>query len=131
MTSPLPLVANTDIESRLGETLAGTEIGQVDSLIAFASAKIRALVPGIDARILAETLDADLVKGTLVTAICRALDVLRVGIRVRSEQFPEIQTTYADATPDLVWFSDGELAALSPTAGSTSGAWTIRPGGAG
>lgn len=130
MTSQLPLVARTDVEARLGETLAGPEIIQVDSLIAFASAKIRAQVSTIDIRVVAGTLDAELVKGTLVTAVCRALDTLRVGLRVRSEQYPEIQTTYVDATPDLVWFSDGELATLSPNAGSTSGAWTIRPGGA-
>lgn len=129
MTAPLPLLARTDVEARLGEALAEPEIIQVDSLIAFASAKIRTLVSTIDSRLVAGALDAELVKGTLVTAVCRALDTLRVGLRVRSEQYPEIQTTYVDAGPDLVYFTDDELATLAPDAGSASGgAFSIRIG---
>lgn len=127
MTTPLQvLLERSDVEARLGETLAEPETGQVDSLIAFASSKARSKVTALDARIVAGTLDPELVKGTLVTVVCRALDTLRIGLRVRSEQYPEIQTTYADAKPELIEFTDDELATLSPGSGQTGGAFTIR-----
>lgn len=127
MTTPLQvLVERADVEARLGETLAEPETTQVDSLIAFASSKVRSKVGTIDARIVAGTLDPELVKGTLVTVVCRALDTMRIGLRVRSEQYPEIQTTYADASPELIEFTEGELETLSPDSGKTGGAFTIR-----
>lgn len=130
MTTPLPpLVDLAAVEDRLGETLAHPDTQQVDSLIEYAQVKLRALLPTLDARLAAGVLDPTLVKGTLVTAICRGLDVLRVGLRVRSEQYPEMTTTYADAPGDLVTFTDAELAVLAPTAGIAGGAFTIRPGG--
>lgn len=130
MTSPLPpLIGIDDVESRLGESLSGVERGQVTSLITFASAKLRAVVPLVDVRILEGTLALDLVTGTLVSAVTRALDILRVGLRVRSEQYPEVQTTYMDASADIVWFTSGELADLSPSAGDSGSAFTIRPRG--
>lgn len=130
MTTPLPpLVEIADVEVRLGETLADPELGQVHSLIAFASAKLRTNVPTIDTRTAVGTLSRDLVVGTVVSAVVRGLDTLRVGLRVRSEQYPEVQTTYMDATPDIVWFTPGELADLAPSAGMAGGPFTIRPGG--
>lgn len=127
MTTPLQtLLERSDVEVRLGETLAEPEAAQVDSLIAFASAKARSKVVSIDARIVAGTLDPELVRGTLVTVVCRALDTMRIGLRVRSEQYPEIQTTYADAKPELIDFTDDELETLSPDSGKSGGAFTIR-----
>lgn len=130
MTAPtLPLIQRTDVETRLGETLFAPEIAQVDELIEFASAKLRNLPLRIDERIAGGTLATALVKGVLVTVVVRALDQMRTGLRVRSEQYPEISTTYADGSPSLIYFDDSDLADLSPTVGSQSqGAFNIRPG---
>lgn len=127
MTAPLQnLAEQSDVEARLGETLAESEAGQVESLLAYASAKLRALVGNIDDRLVDGSLHEQLVRGTVVTAVCRALDALRVGLRVRSEQYPEVSTTYADTDGALVYFTDEELAPLRPDAGSSGGAFTIR-----
>lgn len=130
MTASLPnLVEISDIERRLGKELDVPEIAQVESLIEYATDKLHSLVVDVDLRILAGTLREGLVRGTLVTAICRALDTLRVGIRVRSEQYPEISTTYADSDAALVYFTEDELAPLRPTGVGGGGAFSIRPGG--
>lgn len=134
MTAPLQsLVERTDVEVRLGETLAGPEIGQVESLIELASEnlrspKMRAVVGDVDARLTDGTLRPGLVRGILVTVICRAFDALRVGLRVRSAQYPEIQTTYADSDAELVYFTDTELGQLAPESDESTGggAFTIR-----
>ncbi len=134
MTSPLQiLLQRSDVEVRLGETLAGPEIGQVESLIELASEKLRspmarAVVGDVDARITDGSLRPGLVLGILVTVVCRAFDALRVGLRVRSAQYPEIQTTYADSAAELVYFTDTELGQLAPEPGDNNGggAFTIR-----
>lgn len=137
MTGPIPTLINrTDVTGRLGETLDDVEVGQVDSLIEFASEKlrtpkVRAVIGDIDKRLADGDLRLGLVRGVLVTAVCRAFEAVRVGVRVRSEQYPELQTTYVDADPELVYFTDAELDDLAPeqeagTAGS--GAFTIRIG---
>lgn len=130
MTAPLePLIQLGDVETRLGETLIAPETTQVEDLIEYASAMLRAFPLRIDSRIAAGTLDATLVKGVVVTAVVRALDSMRIGLRVRSEQYPEIATTYADAKPSLIYFDADDLATLSPTVGAQSnGAFSIRPG---
>ena len=130
MTMPLPepLITKTDVEDRLGETLADPEVTQVESLIAYASSKLRSRRSlAIDARMLAGTLDRELVKGTVVTAVVRALDAIRTGLRVRSAQYPENTEQYVDADPRLIYYTDDELADLDPDVGETNtGAFTIR-----
>lgn len=129
MTVPVPtLIELSDVETRLGETLADPETAQVQSLIEFAADKLRVLVDGVDQRLLDGSLRMSLVRGTLVTAVCRALDTLRVGIRVRSSQFPEIATTYTDSDDSLVYFTDKELELLQPTGPGLGGAFSIRLG---
>ncbi|NKS17318.1 hypothetical protein GS490_13405 [Rhodococcus hoagii] len=129
MTVPVPtLIELSDVETRLGETLTEPEAAQVRSLIEFASDKLRVLVDDLDQRVQDGALRPSLVRGTLVTAVCRAFDTLRVGIRVRSSQFPEIATTYADADDSLVYFTDKELELLQPTGPGVGGAFSIRLG---
>ena len=132
MTGPLPtLIELGDIEARLGSSLAESEVSQVESLISFAVAKLRAPNHGlnIDLRVLEGTLDIALIRGVLVTAVCRAFDALRVGPRVRSEQYPEISTTYADSDESLVYFTDDELGSLAEeSVGLSGGAFSIRIG---
>lgn len=130
MTAPLdPLIWIDDVEGRLGETLADPERAQVDSFIAYASALLRAHKPDIDSALLDGTLAPALVKGVMVSAVIRAWDSVRIGLRIKSEQFPEITTVYSDANPSLVFFTDDELASLSPSLGVKSGgAFSIVPG---
>ncbi|APE10767.1 hypothetical protein BO226_17485 [Rhodococcus sp. 2G] len=137
MTGPVQtLISRTDVANLLGETLTDVEVGQVDALIDFASEKLRApeqraVVGDIDDRLADGSLRPGLLRGVLVTVVCRAFDALRVGLRVRSEQYPELQTTYADSLPELVYFTESELADLAPepeTGATGSGAFTIRIG---
>ncbi len=130
MTAPLdPLIWIDDVEGRLGETLADPERTQMDSFIAYASALLRAHKPDVDTAMMDGTLSPALVKGVMVSAVIRAWDSVRIGLRIKSEQFPEITTTYSDANPSLVFFTADELASLSPTLGSASGgAFSIVPG---
>ncbi|OQM82026.1 hypothetical protein [Rhodococcus sp. 66b] len=131
MTSPLkpPLITVEDVQARLGETLSEPERLQVESLIEYASARLRAYPLDIDNRILQGSLDPVLVTGVVVTAVIRALDAMRIGLRVRSEQYPEISTTYADADPSLLFFSADDLAVLDPATGvQFGGAFSIQPG---
>ncbi|MBX4168048.1 hypothetical protein K3M35_05125 [Rhodococcus sp. DMU2021] len=133
MTAPLPiLVEASDVETRLGETLAESELGQVESIIELVSEKLRSpsmrrAVGDIDQRLADGDLRPGLVRGILVTVVCRAFDAHRVGLRVRSEQFPEVQTTYADPNSELVYFTDSELADLAPAADvDQGGSFSIR-----
>lgn len=129
MTSPLaPLVDIASVAGRLGETLVEPELTQVNSFIDYATPLLRSLSPGLDTRITLGTLDPEIVKGVLVTAVIRALDSMRVGLRIRSSQYPEVTEQYADADPSLVYFTPGELASVSAGSGSVGGAFTIRPG---
>jgi hypothetical protein len=118
-----------DVQSRLGETFDEVERLQVESLIDFASARLRAYPLDIDVRLAQGSLSSVLVTGVLVTAVVRAMDAMRVGLRVRSEQYPEISTTYADVDPSLIYFSADDLAVLDPAAGvKFGGAFSIVPG---
>lgn len=129
MSSPRPPLAGIlDVQVRMGETLDAPEDAQVESFLAYASARLRAHRPDIDDRIATMDLDSVLVTGVIVTAVVRALDTMRTGLRVRGEQFPEISTTYADADASLVYFTPEDLAILDPQAGASGGAFTIRVG---
>lgn len=132
-----PLIARADVEARLGATLAAPETVQVDGLIVYGSARLRRLVPKLDDRLAAwgatprpeSALDPDLVTGTMVSAVIRALTDLRVGPRVLSEEFPEIRTTYSASGADEsgLFFTDAELDDLSyiPAANSGQTAYMI------
>lgn len=130
MTAPLsPLIMVEDVQNRLGETFDEAERLQVESLIDFASARLRAYPFDIDARILQGSLSSALVTGVMVTAVVRAMDAMRVGLRVRSEQYPEISTTYSDVDPSLVYFSPADLELMDPAVGvKLGGAFSIVPG---
>ncbi|MCJ0906232.1 hypothetical protein [Rhodococcus sp. ARC_M6] len=130
MTAPLsPLIMVEDVQNRLGETFDDTERLQVESLIDFASARLRAYPLDIDARIAQGSLSSVLVTGVLVTAVARAVDAIKIGLRVRSEQYPEISTTYSDVDPSLIYFSPADLELLDPSVGvKFGGAFSIVPG---
>lgn len=132
-----PLITRTDVEVRLGESLVAPETSKVDDLIVYASARLRRLVPNLDARVAewddnprpVTALDPDLVKGAMVSAVVRALDSSRIGRRIKSEEYPEIRTTYNTDKADEsgVFFTDSELDDLSyvPSSGSGAVAFSI------
>lgn len=125
----LPLIQASDVLARLGEdSFDSSEQAQVDSFIRYASGLLRSKLPTLDARIEANSVDHDLVVGAVVTAVVRALDSMRVGLRVRAEQHPEYQATYADATEELVYFTAGEIGPLVPAVSNSAGAFSIRVG---
>lgn len=123
-----PLASVADVEGWLGETLTSSESAQSDAWLRYGTAILRALKPGIDERITVGSLDPVLVTGVLVSAVVRALSAMRVGLRVRSEAYPEVSTTYADSDDSLVFFTDSDLNMLDPNIGNPGGAFSIRLG---
>lgn len=132
-----PLIVRADVEVRLGQTLVSPETLQVDDLIIYASARLRRLVPDLDARVAewatnpkpVTALDPDLVRGAMVSAVVRALDFSRVGRRIKSEEYPEIRTSYTTDKADEsgIFFTDAEIDDLAyiPSAGSGAVAFAI------
>lgn len=129
-TTPDKYISKDDVTALLGETLTDADGARIELLISFAAPKLRSLVPGLDHRVTSGELDRDQVRGTLVAAVLRAFESLRIGILTKQEQFPEINTSYTTTGSDLIWFSKSELAALSPGSDGTGGAFTIVVGGA-
>ncbi|OQQ32268.1 hypothetical protein A6411_10705 [Prescottella equi] len=132
MTTPATTdkyITATEVAGLLGEELEGAELARIELLISFAAPKLRSLVPGLDQRVVTGELDRDQVRGTLVAAVLRAFESLRIGVLTKQEQFPEINTSYTTTGADLIWFSKSELAALSPGSDGTGGAFTIHVGG--
>lgn len=129
------LIESGAIEEVLGDKLAEPESTRVGALIRYASSRLRRKVPHLDDRIAlwatdstaTGALDPDLVKGTMVAAVMRAVEYFRVGPRVRSEQYPEVTTTYAEPSQaDLlaaVYFTDEELADLLIDGGRPAPRW--------
>lgn len=127
--TPEKYITAANVAALLGETLEAAELTRIEQLIVFAAPKLRSLVPRLDQRVANGKLDVDQVRGTLAAAVARAYESLRIGILTKSEQFPELSTTYT-AGPDLIWFSKSEINSLSPGSDGTGGAFSIRIGGA-
>ncbi|MFE2994270.1 hypothetical protein ACFXG4_04970 [Nocardia sp. NPDC059246] len=124
-----PLFELTDVQAISGETFVDPEIAQVERFVRMASARMRSKVSGLDSRIAAGTLDADIVIGIGVDMVLRALATVRRGIDVTRTEYPEISTQYAqDHYGSLLYLTDAELADLldTPTDGD---AFTISIGG--
>jgi hypothetical protein len=122
----VPLIELADYTPFTGETLTEEEQEQVRAIIRVASALLRAKVPGLDDRILTNTIDRDLVVGVMVEAVANAFDTMRVGLRVKSTRFPEWETEYNTSTSlsGLVSFTPEQIGLLTPTV--ESNAFSIR-----
>ncbi|MCU1640909.1 MAG: hypothetical protein JWN03_1184 [Nocardia sp.] len=126
---PTPLFELVDVAEISGEVFAEPEITQINRYITIASARMRAKVSGLDARIAAGKLDQDIVTGIGVDMVMRALATVRRGIGVKRTEYPEIMTEYSDgAEHGLIYLTDAELAELLDTP-DEGGAFTIVPGG--
>ena len=122
-----PLFGIADVQAISGETFEEPELTQVNRFIAIAQAKLRSRVSGIDDRIAAGTLDADLVKGVGAEIVIRALEKIRRGLGVRRTEYPEISTEYESSYGGLVYITDDDIADLVDTADSGD-CFTIRVG---
>ncbi|MFI6368704.1 hypothetical protein ACIBG0_38985 [Nocardia sp. NPDC050630] len=122
-----PLFAIGDVQALSGETYEEPELTQVNRFIAITQAKLRSRVSGIDDRIAAATLDADLVKGVGAEIVIRALEKIRRGLGVRRTEYPEISTEYESSDGGLVYITDDDIADLIDTPESGD-AFTIRIG---
>ncbi len=133
-----PLIILADVEERLEETLAAPESAKADSLIVYASSRLRRLVDSLDTRVAdwdedprpATALDPELVKGAMVSAVVRALIADRNGRGIKSVEYPEVKTTYSGEDPEVpaaVYFTDEELRdlALAPVGRSGAAAFTV------
>lgn len=106
--------------------LSDSETGKVDLWIRLASGMIRQAVPSVDERVQDGSLDPDLVSNVAAEMVVRAVQSSRIGYRVRSEAFPEVQVAYQDQAEPWLFLYDHELAQLQPRV-MNSQAFTIRP----
>lgn len=105
-----------EVQAQLGETLDGAELEQAEVFIARALAEMRYRVPTLEARLDAGELDLTLAVGVGVDMVIGALEAMRIGLRTRSTQYPEVTTSYADVDSDeLIAMSDVQVAKLSPS----------------
>jgi hypothetical protein len=125
-----PLITEWDLQTFRSETFSELQLPQVLFLIRFASAVARQEVPTLDASLEAMELDHDLVKGVVCVMVSRALDNMRIGPNIKSEQFPEVTTEYNFSSSDfeeLVYMTDKQKARLTPES-NVSASFSIAPG---
>lgn len=120
------LITVTAVQTQLGETFEGVEKTQVEWLVERALAEIQDNVPGLAARIESGAVSAATVTGVGVDLVLNALDLLRTGLRVKSEQYPETDVEYfRGATDDLIRLTPKQIARLTPQLPAASGAYTV------
>ncbi|NIL77608.1 hypothetical protein [Rhodococcus sp. B10] len=125
-----PLISEGDLQTFRSEVFSEAQLPQVLFLIRFASAVARQEVPTLDASVESAALDIDLVKGVICVMVSRALDNMRIGPNIKSEQFPEVTTEYNFSSADfeeLVYMTDKQKARLTPPV-TTSKSFSIAPG---
>ncbi|OZE77221.1 hypothetical protein CH305_18465 [Rhodococcus sp. 15-649-2-2] len=125
-----PLIELVDLQEWRQEVFLEAQQPQVLRLIRFASAVVRDEVPTLDTDVQNAVLDRDLVEGIMCVVVSRALDSMRVGTNIKSEQFPEITTEYNFQSVDMeevVYLSAGQKERLSPKTEQGS-SFSIAPG---
>lgn len=103
-----------DVQAQLGETLVEPELGQANVFVTRALAEMRDRVPTLDARLQTGDLVRTLVIGVGVDIVISALDAMRTGLRIKSEQYPESTTEYFRAADELISMSEAQVTKLSP-----------------
>lgn len=121
-------VSYLDVEAiSLDETAAGSpERARLEVLCARAQAEIRAHVVGVDARMVAGSLDVDRVRGVAVDMVIAALEHLELGFRTTAEEFPEHVARFSPASAAaLVRITDEQVRALAPALAGEAGAYVV------
>ncbi|OZF47566.1 hypothetical protein [Rhodococcus sp. 14-2470-1a] len=140
MASTDPLITVQDMRNGTMEAYPDSdteEQQQLQFFIRFASGKARRGVRrasglDLDTGLADGTVDRDLLTGTMVVVVFRALEMWRRGVGVRNRQYLEESTEYSDGeagSSSLVYFTEDEIADLVPDVPSTSAreAFTITP----
>jgi hypothetical protein len=101
-----PLASPTDVEVAYG-TIPDDAAARVDMLIQLASARARRMVPDLDGRIAAGTVDPLTVAAVVGEVVARAL---RNRAGVKSESAGPFSTTYDDrVSAGFVYLTDDEI----------------------
>jgi hypothetical protein len=108
------LVSPTAVGTQLGETVVEPELASVEMWIARAIDEMRDKAPTLDADLAAGRVTAVRVQGVGVDVVIRALENQRIGHRVTSQKFPDIETGYAPADGDSIYLTASEIARLQP-----------------
>lgn len=110
-----PLAISDDVVE-LWKPLTAQETVNVDAMLRYVSALIRAKVPNLDARVSAGTLDEDLVTFAAVMPVKRVL-MNQDGVRQRSENtgpYSDSITVDSAISSGLLVVNDTDVAALLP-----------------
>lgn len=100
--------------------LAPSEHAAVMDLLEYASAKLRASVPTIDARIADGSLDPALPAGVVADAVVRVLRNRETQVQGRLAQFEDDAPPGAAEWTSTIGFTRGEIASLSRRPASTA-----------
>ena len=117
-----PLAVPEDVAARW-RPLTAAEEELVTALIDDASRMVRAMVPTVDTRIAAGTLDAELVAGVVARMVKRVME--DPSGRLQSWTVDDYTERWSEVQAGL-WISDSDMDLLLP-AGVSSAAFTIRP----
>lgn len=120
------LVNLAAVQVQLGETLAAPETDQVTWFAVRARSTMLSQVPLLQERLTSGALDPNLAKGVGCDIVISALDAMRTGLRIKSEQYPESTTEYFKATADeLIAISASQIALLAPRLPGAAGAYVV------
>lgn len=132
--TPADFAVEQDVADRW-RPLTADEQQKATTRLGDASALLRTLVPGIDARVAVSPVLADVVRSSVVDVVIRFLQNPTGAKSLQETIGPRAYGMTFDGRPTGIFFTEGELAALRPSAGRSPGATAmgtafvgIRPG---
>lgn len=103
------------VQTQLGETFVEPELSQVQWFIERTCDEMLDQIPLLAERLASGELRASRAKGVGIDIVLGALDAMRTGLRIKSEQYPESTVEYFKANAsDLISVSPEQIAKLSP-----------------
>lgn len=123
------LVSVVTVQVQLGETFVEPELSQVQWFIERTCDEMLDQIPLLAERLASGELRASRAKGVGIDIVLGALDAMRTGLRIKSEQYPESTVEYFKANAsDLISVSPEQIAKLSPPF-QQAGAYVVGLGG--
>jgi hypothetical protein len=117
------------VQVQLGETLAGPELVQVEWFIERTCDEMLDQIPMLAERLASGGLKKSRALGVGIDVVLSALDSMRTGLRIKSEQYPESTVEYFKANAsELISITPEQIAKLSPPF-QQAGAYTVGLGG--
>lgn len=109
------LLTPVAVQVQLGETLVEPELAQVNWFIERTCDEMLDQIPMLAERLASGDLKASRAKGVGIDVVLSALDAMRTGLRIKSEQYPESTVEYFKANAsDLISITPEQIAKLSP-----------------